>query len=265
MTVTRVKTTAGWLDLNTTGPKGDKGDPGYYEFSYVASGSVAKDFTTGPATWSSIGVPTTTVIFNSPVGAFTRNADGSLTVRDAGLYDIEASIIATAAWATSVRMITALGTGSDPPTAADNIARADTQHVAGGYPSTTLAGSFYLLAGAKVWVSNLGMASAGSAACQHFSIVRMGAGPQGAKGDQGIIAAYAQPNDPGVVANGTIWIDTDQPIPAAIVNQVLQTYAMTAGYTKDRAMNPASTSLNEIANVLATLIDDLRAAGIISP
>jgi hypothetical protein len=47
------------------------------------------------------------------------------------------------------------------------------------------------------------------------------------------------------------------------VQAVAQVYAMTAGYTKDRAMNPAAMSLGEVANVLATLIDDLRTSGII--
>ena len=40
-------------------------------------------------------------------------------------------------------------------------------------------------------------------------------------------------------------------------------YTVTAGYVKDRAFNPAATTVNEIANVLATLIDDMRAAGMI--
>jgi hypothetical protein len=47
------------------------------------------------------------------------------------------------------------------------------------------------------------------------------------------------------------------------VISVAQVYAMTAGYTKDRAMNPAAMTLGEVANVLATLIDDLRTSGII--
>ena len=42
---------------------------------------------------------------------------------------------------------------------------------------------------------------------------------------------------------------------------IQQAYAMTAGYTKDRALNPAATSLGEVAAVLATLIDDMKAAG----
>src|SRR4051812_13964350 len=145
MTVTRVKTTAGWLDLNTTGPKGDKGDPGYYEYSYIAIAGATKDLSTPVGTWSNFAIPTT-VNINQPAGAFTVNANGSLTVRDAGIYDIEASVAAAGAWTTAnIRMMTGLGIGATAIAAGDVIARADsTVSVASGYPSTTLAGSYYL-------------------------------------------------------------------------------------------------------------------------
>jgi hypothetical protein len=266
MTVTRVKTTAGWIDLNTTGPKGDKGDPGYYEYSYIAAGSVIKDFSTSPSAWSSLAIPTSTININQPTGAFVVNPDGSMTVRDTGVYDIEASIGATSAWATAnVRMITGLGVGVTAAVAIDSIARADSTPAAGTFPSTTLAGSYYLAGGSIIWLTYFGQANAGSASCGHFSIKRVGAGSPGAKGDQGIIAAYSQPNDPGAVAQGTIWVDTDQGIPLAGVNSITSAYAVTAGYTKDRAFNPASSTINEIAAVLATLIDDMKTAGLINP
>ena len=74
-----------------------------------------------------------------------------------------------------------------------------------------------------------------------------------------------QPGDPGVVTNGALWIDTDQGVPVTVTSVIVQTYTVTVGYTKDRTINPASTTLNEVAAVLATLIDDLKAAGIINP
>jgi hypothetical protein len=186
MTVTRVNTTAGWLDLNTAGNKGDKGDPGYYEYSYIASGSIVKDFSTSPSAWSNVAIPTGTININQPSGAFTINGNGSMTVRDAGIYDIEASVTATGAWATAnVRMITGLGVGASAAAAIDNIARADSTPPAGGFPTTTLAGSYYLAAGSILWVTYFGQTNAGSAACVHFSIKRVGAGPQGVAGPQG--------------------------------------------------------------------------------
>ena len=46
-------------------------------------------------------------------------------------------------------------------------------------------------------------------------------------------------------------------------SQVPQLYTVTAGYTKDRTFNPTVTTMNEIAGVLGTLIDDLKTANII--
>lgn len=45
---------------------------------------------------------------------------------------------------------------------------------------------------------------------------------------------------------------------------VHQTYTP-AAHATDRVFNPAATTLGEVANVLATLIDDLKGAGVIVP
>jgi hypothetical protein len=37
------------------------------------------------------------------------------------------------------------------------------------------------------------------------------AGPQGPPGDDGAVTVYEQPNDPGAVEEGSLWIDTDDP------------------------------------------------------
>ena len=74
---------------------------------------------------------------------------------------------------------------------------------------------------------------------------------------------YSQPTAPPTTTVGALWIDTDETPPVWSSYFVNQLYAMTAGYTADRALNPNATSVNEVAAVLATLIDDLRAAGII--
>lgn len=42
------------------------------------------------------------------------------------------------------------------------------------------------------------------------------------------------------------------------LNKISLNYDVTAGYTTDRSFNPSSTTLNEVANVLGSLIDDLR-------
>jgi len=74
---------------------------------------------------------------------------------------------------------------------------------------------------------------------------------------------YSQPDMPLTTTVGALWIDTDETPPVWSSYFVNQLYAMTAGYTADRALNPQATSISEVASVLATLIDDLRAAGII--
>jgi hypothetical protein len=76
---------------------------------------------------------------------------------------------------------------------------------------------------------------------------------------------YSQPDMPATTTVGALWIDTDEVPPAWSSYFVNQTYSVTSGYTKDRAFNPNASTLTEIATVLATLIDDLRAAGILKP
>ena len=76
---------------------------------------------------------------------------------------------------------------------------------------------------------------------------------------------YTQPTAPATTTVGALWIDTDETPPVWSTYFVNQLYSMTSGYTPDRVLNPSATSLTELATVLATLIDDLRAAGIIKP
>jgi len=73
---------------------------------------------------------------------------------------------------------------------------------------------------------------------------------------------YVQPDQPASTTVGALWIDTDT-VPPTFTSVVQQTYAITAGYTSDRALNPQICSLSEVATVLGTLIDDLRVAGIL--
>lgn len=74
---------------------------------------------------------------------------------------------------------------------------------------------------------------------------------------------YSQATAPVTTTVGALWIDTDETPPAWSTYFVNQLYSMQAGYTADRALNPQATSINEVAAVLATLIDDLKAAGIL--
>ena len=73
---------------------------------------------------------------------------------------------------------------------------------------------------------------------------------------------YVQPDQPASTTVGALWIDTDA-VPGAWTTASPQVYAISPGYTADRAFNPEVTSLTEVARTLGTLIDDLRAAGIL--
>lgn len=85
------------------------------------------------------------------------------------------------------------------------------------------------------------------------------------KGADGVLRVYEQPNDPGAVPAGSVWIDTDDAPGVAYILQVGQVYLITGGYTADRAFNPEATTLTEVARVLGSLIDDMKAAGLIRP
>jgi hypothetical protein len=51
-----------------------------------------------------------------------------------------------------------------------------------------------------------------------------------------------------------------------IVNNRIKTdYTVTPGYTKDRAFDPETATVQEVARVLGSLVDDLKTAGLIKP
>ncbi len=69
----------------------------------------------------------------------------------------------------------------------------------------------------------------------------------------------------GVQNNGQIWTDSGDVVVRSNAHDVSvdlnQNYTVTGGYTPDRAFDPTSTTLTEVAHILATLIDDHIAAG----
>jgi hypothetical protein len=84
--------------------------------------------------------------------------------------------------------------------------------------------------------------------------VPVGLPPEGAAGE---LLAKASGDD-----FDAEWVPAPDPPPPP---RIAEAYAMTAGYTKDRAFNPQATSLDEVAAVLATFLDDAIAAGLIRP
>lgn len=191
--------------------------------------------TAGVAGWN--GLPVGSALTSKPVGAFTINGDGSVTVRDAGIYHVSVSCIVPVAWTTAgARLIIGLGTGATSAAAAENIAREDDLALATSYPAVNPSGTVELAAGAKVWVSYWNQGNGGQVKAEHFSIHRVSSGPEGPQGspgtpgmagtngDDGVVEVYEQPGTPtgdppdpvGVAPHiGAIWIDTDAPDPTA--------------------------------------------------
>jgi hypothetical protein len=383
MSVTRVKTSAGWVDLNTVGPKGDKGDPGYTEYAY-RNGNWGSSVAVTTGAWFNMifGAPHTI----EPTGAFTYNADGSVTIRDAGWYDIETAVAWSGGAAGTGRGITI---GIAPSTQGFLSQQSGTL----GVLSTAATAKFS--AGQKVYVCAAADAAM-TAVPYYLSIHRVGAGPKGDIGPPGPInsaamgdrhvkwtsSASSSPHKRASLcwlsANANHWasmsveiivrtttyhggsytrsilhdfaytnygqgkygldvieaigseaivpklgpqqlvgayggggtnyeheiyieIPTYREVMVEIITAdtpevtvrpfidpgrifytftettlgadpgfyfgglIQQTYAITAGYTKDRAMNPQAMTLGEVATVLATLIDDMKAAGLIRP
>ena len=200
-------------------------------------------------TWVGVPIPTLTI---EPSDAFTYTAN-SVTVKDAGWYDVAATVLQNSA--NNYHSYVSLSTST---TAGDGDI-ANGQSIGAAYNRASISGSVKLAAGAKVYL--YGYISTGTASnliCQTFSISRIG-------GPAGQMEVYAQPAAPTSTAIGAVWIDTDESPLYEIAGVVKQIYTMTPGYTADRAFNPAATTLNEVASVLATLIDDLKTAKLINP
>ena len=271
-----------------TGPKGDKGDVG--GTMGAAFGASPGFTTTGIAngTWTLALIPAAFV--SSPVDAFTRNANGSITINQSGLYAFDAVVLPgeakTAGLIFETRICKKAG---GLPAISDMFTVDDTNGaVANNYASTNPTGVIECAAGDIVAIYTYlatTPAVTHSANLMRFSITRQG-------GPAGQMEVYTQPTQPSSVNPGAIWIDTDESPsngnvpPGGTVGQIItktgaadfvagwanpavsgitgQTYTM-SGYIADRVMNAGAMTLGEVAAVLATLIDDMKAAGLIKP
>ena len=140
----------------------------------------------GGAGWIVNTIPSTDITQGGESGAFTRNADGTITVRDAGTYTVSFEID----WYISAgvsRRIASIWTGNTPAVGQE-IKRNEQGPNAAGYMTQAVAYVGYLAANTVLSVQSY-CDGAVSRACQRFSIARTGAGlvgPQGLQGTQGI-------------------------------------------------------------------------------
>ena len=183
-------------------------------------------------TWTFIPLPASGYT-TEPSGAFTRNANGSLTIRDAGWYQMQVTGYLSGGTGS---------TGISIGTAASAEGGICEEFVSSG---AVIAGvnAYYLPANTTIYVN--AYASAASFSCQlrGFSVYKVG-GPKGDKGDQGIQgpqgvkgdtgeqgpvgaqgiqgetgppSAIAQPAEPTPRNDIYVWVDTNEPTPPYVV------------------------------------------------
>lgn len=212
----KVRTPSGWVDLAyvATGPQGPAGPVGpqgaqgqLLEYACVFGWGATLSVAGGTAKTLPLGAATS----SAPAGAFQPQADNGVLIRDAGYYACFASIYCQTATSCHAML-------SGAPDSWGYIG--ESYDATSGQRIYTVAGVQYFAAGARVYAN---AAPVATATCQlrELSIVRVGAGPIGPKGDRG---------DPGATP-GAIPVRTS--IPTSPVNgeeMYLQTAAMaTAG------------------------------------
>jgi len=151
--------------------------PNLLEYAY-RSGGWATAQSTAAATWKTLpiqsGVP-----YLTPVGAFTENADGSITVRDAGWYQVSACAVCISA--------TTFAATLGPNNNAQNYYAQAGDNSTGASKDLSLGAAWYFNAGDKVYLTVYTTAAVAGAnvQCRVFSITRVGAGPMGVQGPRG--------------------------------------------------------------------------------
>jgi hypothetical protein len=191
MTVVRVKTTSGWLDVTRAGPQGVQGvggpagPPGGTDYGY--KGQIAPDASISAAApldqWAPLTTPYTPLTWG-PAGAFTLNSDvggapGSVTIRDPGLYLVVAQVNSYATWASASKLWLALFRGTSAGLAPPSGSRIATDYddvAAGSVLSRIVTTVDYFNSNDRLWVAYYGVANAGTIYCTQLRIVRVAPG-----------------------------------------------------------------------------------------
>ena len=189
----RVKTSDGWQDIAIVGPPGPVGPVGPAGPAGAGTPVVASCIISNPtnvshsvpASWGVLNLnPAAYVKTIEPAGAFTVNADGSVTVLNAGWYHVSASA-GSIVTGTSPLDIYYLCVSTSSTSQDGDIANGQ---ATAQYPRTSCAGDVYLAAGQKIWCHQVGAGTAIGANGRlfRFSIHRIGAGPAGPVGGASI-------------------------------------------------------------------------------
>jgi hypothetical protein len=151
------------------------------EIAWNATNQGVADATAGANTWKRIPIPTA-YTKTGDAAAFTANADGTLTVRDAGIYTCQIGVL----WgiAAGSRRVVRFGTGTSEagtPLASDERTAAASPN----NPFATITFTGYLAAGTVLCVMTFADTATLSRQVYYFNIARGGAGPAGPQGPQG--------------------------------------------------------------------------------
>jgi hypothetical protein len=150
-------------------------------------------------------IPVSAAVEVNPAGTFTRNADGSVTIRDAGWYSVSSTFRNAAASGVAVCTFALTDT-------LNNIGTPfviDVKSLGGNY-SNELGSDSYFAAGAKVY-PNVWTDISAPIELTYFTIARLGGmkGDPGPVGPQGTVLLFEQPTEPVTDVIGAIWIKGD--------------------------------------------------------
>lgn len=215
---------AGLAITRQGGPKGDPGAPGAaMQWSAFSAGAGAAVSVT--SAWKAIPIGSGA---SDPVGAFTVNADNSISVPSNGWYSVSAKF--QGPWGTAAALL-----GSFTLNSISEQYSGSTLGSGSGGPYLLAAHTIYMTTSDRLYFCAYSGGATQNVSLAFVSIVRQG-GPTGPKGD-----------------------------PGGVANQIPTAFTMTSGYAALRTFNPASYTSDDLARVIGTLIDDMKAAGLMKP
>ena len=180
------------------GTPGAKGDPGYFEYaleSYTAQTFVS--LTSG--SWVRLALPVVNNQSTNATDSLRWNADGSVTMLQAGWYTLDCQIQLPAGTAGAGWQFGWWATSDDTTPVGGAAGALYKQEIPAPISSVTPVVSMpytgYFTANSRVGVSIFNRGATASGGLSRWSIARTGAGPTGPQGTQGIQGIKGDPGD----------------------------------------------------------------------